>query len=106
MAGSPVRKHVRGCVYSLSTSLPVLYDLLSDHFNVFKTLHAADVVHQYVGVGVADASAAQIKPLLKDTNRKMHISTNGQEVISLLMLKKKKEGKNKVFLCYFQKIFE
>lgn len=42
----------------------MLYDLLSDHLDVFKALHAADVVHQDVGVGVADTSAAQVQPLL------------------------------------------
>lgn len=52
---------------------PVLHYLLSDHLDVFKALHAADVVHQDVSVGVADTSAAQIQPLLKDrhTERKM-----------------------------------
>lgn len=44
----------------------MLYYLLPDHLDVFKALHAADVVHQDVGVCIADASAAQIQPLLKD----------------------------------------
>lgn len=48
-------------------TIPVFYYLLPDHLHVFKTLHAADVVHQDVGVGVANASATQIQPLLEDT---------------------------------------
>lgn len=43
------------CQYA---SVPVLHYLLSDHLDVFEALHAADVVHQDVGVGVADTSAA------------------------------------------------
>lgn len=56
-------------------TLPVLYYLLPDHLHVFKALHAADVVHQDVGVGIPDTSAAQIQPLLKDrhTERKTQI---------------------------------
>lgn len=38
--------------------VPVLHYLLSDHLDIFEALHAADVVHQDVGVGVADTSAA------------------------------------------------
>lgn len=46
-------------------TLPVLHYLLPDHFDVFKALHAADVVHQDVGIGIANPPAAQIQPLLK-----------------------------------------
>lgn len=52
----------------------MLHYLLPDHLDVFKALHAADVVHQDVGVCIADASAAQIQPLLKDkhTQKETH----------------------------------
>lgn len=54
----------------------MLYDLLADHLDVFKALHAADVVHQDVGVGVADTSAAQVQPLLQrsEVRRKKCVS--------------------------------
>ena len=51
--------------------VPVLHDLLSDHLDVLEAVHAADVVDQDVGVGVPDASAPQVQPLLqeaKETN--------------------------------------
>lgn len=46
------------CSQSVFCTVPVLHYLLFDHFDVFKALHTADVIHQDVGVGVADASAA------------------------------------------------
>lgn len=47
-------------------TIPVFHYLLPDHLDIFKALHAADVVHQDVGVGIANTSAAQIQPLLQD----------------------------------------
>lgn len=80
---------VTGCSPSVwsgeSVYVPVLNDLLSDHFDVFKALHTADVVHQDVGVGIADTSAAQIQPLLKGRQREENIyvtsSPQSQEAI-------------------------
>lgn len=56
--------YVQHLCYQLS-AIPVLYYLLSDHFDVFKALHTADVIHQDVSVGIANSSAAQIQPFLK-----------------------------------------
>jgi len=50
-------------------AVPVLHNLLSDHLDVFKAVHAADVVHQDVGVSVADATATQVQPLLQETKK-------------------------------------
>lgn len=52
-----------------SQSIPVLHYLLSDHLDVFKALHTANVVYQDVGIGVSDTPAAQIQPLLMETER-------------------------------------
>ncbi len=57
-------------IHELQLTIPVLHYLLPDHLNVFKALHAADVVHQDVGVGIANTSAAQIQPLLKKRHTK------------------------------------
>lgn len=43
---------------SVRLTIPVLHYLLFDHFDIFKALHTADVVHQDVGVGIANTSAA------------------------------------------------
>lgn len=47
-------------------TVPVFDNLLPDHLDIFKALHAADVIHQDVGVGVAYSSASQVQPLLED----------------------------------------
>lgn len=62
----------RNCVWMLrhlrvsgQLDVPVLHYLLPDHLDVFKALHAADVVHQDVSVGIPNPPAAQVQPLLK-----------------------------------------
>lgn len=54
----------------------MLHDLLPDHLDVLEALHAADIVHQDVGVGVANTPAAQIQPLLEDRRRETHEGTH------------------------------
>ena len=53
----------------VSFTIPVLHYLLSDHLDVFKALHTADVIHQDVGIGIANTSATQVQPLLNERHR-------------------------------------
>ncbi len=69
-------------IQELRSTVPVLHYLLPDHLDVFKALHAADVIHQDVGVGIANTSAAQIQPLLMErhTKKMKNVQTNKYKV--------------------------
>lgn len=67
-AGICGRRVASGC-----ERLPVLHYLLPDHLDVFEALHAADVVHQDVRVGIPNPPAAQVQPLLKYAEREGNI---------------------------------
>lgn len=52
--------NTRTCLWMLrhQQDVPVLHYLLPDHLDVFKALHAADVVHQDVCIGIPNPPAA------------------------------------------------
>lgn len=66
VTGDVIRNHMWELTRCQWMTVPVFHYLLPDHLDVLKALHTADVVHQDVGVGVANTSAAQIQPLLQD----------------------------------------
>lgn len=55
--------------FRMSSVIPVIHNLLSDHLDILKALHTADVIDQNVGVSAADSSTPRIQPLLMETNK-------------------------------------